>query len=216
VAAFEQAYLPWLKGREVGDIPSFIEGMFAAFRGPAEQAGAVGPLMSALCAVECALWDVAARRADVPLHRLLFDNPRPEVEIYASGINAPLPVDLIDSHLSQGVRLFKLKLGFGDDADRANLDALAKHLAGRARLAVDANRNWTLAQAERWLDVLADFDVVWLEEPLRAGEEESLERLFNQNKVPVAAGENVMMTPGGDTRVLADFPAHVLQPDLTK
>jgi L-alanine-DL-glutamate epimerase-like enolase superfamily enzyme len=261
VVAFERAYLPYLRGREVGDVADFSAAMFRAFEGPAAQSGTVGPLLCALCAVECALYDLAAQRAGKPLHRFLFDNrgakpvagqspatrnesggpdgsgtrrlpsPTDEVRVYASGINAPLPFDLIDEHLAKGVTLFKLKLGFGDDADRANLDALAGHLAGRARIAVDVNRGWTYPQALRWLDVLADFDVEWLEEPLRPEDEHRLADLCALDQVPIAVGENVLMPPTlfplplgegegegafNGTAACSQIPGNVLQPDVTK
>ncbi len=62
VAAFQTAFLPYLKGKDAGDIAGFIAAMFKAFRGPAVQSGTVGPLMSSLCAVEMALIEIAARR----------------------------------------------------------------------------------------------------------------------------------------------------------
>ena len=216
VATFEHAFIPYLAGKEVDDVAAFCRTMYAAFRGPAVQSGTVGTLLAAVCAVELALWDLAARREGLPLNRLLFDDPADRVRVYASGINAPVPFDLVDAHLDRGVTLFKLKLGFGDDADRANLDALAKHLDGRAQIAVDVNRGWTLDEAQRWLDVLADRDVQWLEEPLRAEEETSLATLYETGKVPIAMGENTVLEPTSEATTLADLLAHVVQPDLTK
>ncbi len=211
--AFERGYLPYLRGREVGDVAEFSAAMFRAFEGPAAQSGTTGPLLSALCAVECALWDLAAQREGVPLRRLLFDSSADSVRVYASGINAPLPFALIDEHLAKGVTLFKLKLGFGDAADCANLEALARHLAGRARIAVDVNRGWTWSQALAWLDALAELDVEWLEEPLRPEDEHRLAELSAQDKVSIAAGENIQTPPG---RPGAPWPCDVLQPDVTK
>jgi L-alanine-DL-glutamate epimerase-like enolase superfamily enzyme len=214
VVAFERAFLPYLRGREVDDPASFAAAMYRGFAGQAVQAGTVGPLLCALAAVECALYDLAAQRAGVPLNRLLFKNPAAEVRVYASGISAPLPFDLIDECLARGVTLYKLKLGFGDDADRANLAALRKHLPADARIAVDVNRNWTLQQALSWLDALAEADAQWLEEPLRPQEERSLDSLWWRDKVPLAIGENVLMGPDADA--LAGLPAQILQPDITK
>ena len=214
--AFERAFLPWLRGREVESPTACAHAMFRAFAGPAAQSGTTGPLLSALAAVECALADLAAQRENKPLHRRLFADSADEVEVYASGINAPLPFDLVDEHLAMGVTLFKLKLGFGDAADRANLDALRRRLPDSARLAVDANRGWTYEQALGWLDVLADYRVEWLEEPLRAEEEPRLAALVALGKVPIAMGENAMMPPGASAAELARLPGNVLQPDVTK
>ena len=205
--AFEQAYLPYLKGRRVVDIPAFIAAMVRAFIGPARQAAATGPLMQALCAVEIALWDLQAQRAGKSLAQFLFRKPATSIRVYASGINSPLPWARIDQHLELGVRLFKLKLGFGRRQDRANLRDLKRHLGSAAGIAVDVNRGWTVGEARERLSELKDLGVVWLEEPLVPGQESQLGSLRRRG-VAITAGEN------------SESPAHteadILQPDITK
>ena len=110
IAAFKTAFLPYLRGKEIAG----IDAMAKAFRGPALQSGTMGPLVSSLCAVDMALIDLAAKRKNISVSKLLFDAPAPRVRIYGSGINAPLPWKAIDHYLDRGVSLFKLKLGFGD------------------------------------------------------------------------------------------------------
>ena len=138
------------------------------------------------------------------------------MRVYASGINSPLPWPLIDQHLDLGVTLFKLKLGFDADEDRKNLSDLYQHLRGRARFAVDVNRGWTFEQAKRWLPILADYDVAWLEEPLAVSEEQHLAELPSLSTIPLAGGENVQMEPGADAAAIAAGPFDILQPDITK
>ncbi|MEI8315174.1 MAG: mandelate racemase/muconate lactonizing enzyme family protein [Verrucomicrobiota bacterium] len=205
--AFEQAYLPYLKGRQIDDIPSFITEMAHAFIGPARQAAATGPLVQALCAVEVALWDLQAQRAGKSLAQFLFRKPAASVRVYASGINSPLPWARIDQHLQLGVRLFKLKLGFGRRQDRTNLRDLKRHLGSAAGIAVDVNRGWTVAEARKWLSELKDLDIAWLEEPLVTEQESQLGSLRRRG-VPIAAGENAEspVSTGAD----------ILQPDITK
>ncbi|MFB3827195.1 MAG: mandelate racemase/muconate lactonizing enzyme family protein [Bryobacteraceae bacterium] len=216
VAAFRTAFLPYLKGRQVEDIPAFIRDMGRAFRGPAVQSGTTGPLVSALCAVSMALTDLAAKRRKVPLAQLLFNAPSPRVKIYGSGINAPLPWKWIDRLLDRGVTLFKLKLGFGDDEDLANLKALKAHLGSEAAVAVDVNRNWTLSKARQWAGRLAGYEVRWLEEPLTVEDEPLTGELAADCPVPLAGGENILLEPGGDIGALAASPFAIVQPDATK
>ena len=61
--------------------------MAKAFRGPALQAGTVGPLLSGLCAVEMALIELSALRKGVPISKMLFPSPSRKVRILGSGIN---------------------------------------------------------------------------------------------------------------------------------
>ncbi len=215
-AAFEHGLIPWIVGREVEDVTATMVSAYRAFLGPAQQSGTVGPLLSGLCAVELALWDLMAQRQELPLAQVLWANPRQRVRVYASGINSPIPWDLVNEHLDAGVTLYKLKLGFGDKTDRQNLDELANHLHGKALIAIDVNRGWTLEQAQRWLDILANYPIEWLEEPLRVNEESDLHLLRERDMVSLAGGENILLPPDAPLDVLLDTSFDVLQPDLTK
>lgn len=216
VAALNAYFVPYLQGKDVGDVAAFVRGLAQPLRGGALQSGTMGALVSTLCAVEMALWDLVAKRRSLSISKLLFSSPAARVQIYGSGINAPLPFALIDGFLERGVSLFKLKLGFGDAEDRQNLTALQKHLGGRAKFGVDVNRNWTFDQARAWLPRLADFDVQWLEEPLRVGEVPRTGELARLTKIPISGGENFLVEPGMDMTALASEPLAILQPDMAK
>ena len=216
VAAFNTAFIPFLCGRAIDDIPGFMMEMMKAFRGPALQSGTMGPLLSALCAIEMALLELAARKKEVSVSKLLFQQPATRVKVYCSGINAPLPHQLIEDHLQRGVSLFKLKLGFGDAEDARNLIELKQLLGSKAKIAVDVNRKWTFAQAGWWLKKLADLEVQWLEEPLRVEEASRARELSLASEIPIAGGENIPVEPGADMIDFADEPVAILQPDMTK
>ena len=68
----------------------------------------------------------------------------------------------------KGFTAFKLKVGFGEARDLANLDAMRGALGGDAMLMVDANQAWDLASAGAMAERLERFELAWLEEPMRA------------------------------------------------
>ena len=214
--AFEKAFIPYLLGKEIQHIPSFIKEMAKAFRGPALQSGTLGPYLQSICAVEMALWDLAAKIENLPLNKLLFENPSTKVRVYGSGINSPIPWQLIDEHLKKGITLFKLKLGFGDEEDMKNLKDLREHLGGSVNIAVDVNRGWNIEKALEWLSILNDFNVQWLEEPLTVKYEGKLQTLYERKIVNIAGGENMLIEPGCDISSFADVPLDIFQPDITK
>jgi len=216
VIAFEKAFIPYLKERQIVCVPEFIEHMAKAFRGSALQSGTLGPYLQSICAVEMALWDLAAKMESVPLNKLLFENPTDKVRLYGSGINSPIPWKVIDEHLEKGIRLFKLKLGFGDENDLKNLEALKKHFGNSAEIAVDVNRGWNVGKALEWLEILQDFKVQWLEEPLKIEDEDKLYLLQKRKMVNIAGGENMLIEPGCDLAPFADEPLDIFQPDITK
>jgi L-alanine-DL-glutamate epimerase-like enolase superfamily enzyme len=147
---------------------------------------------------------------------LWFDNPSPRIAIYASGINAPLPIPWIEQMLERGVKLFKLKLGFGRDEDLKNLREMKEILGNNAALAVDANRAWDFAYAKYWVKALAEYNVRWLEEPLRPAEEKHYPALHQISTIPLAAGENAWCLPGQEVHDFDRLDVDIWQPDLTK
>ncbi len=54
------------------------------------QTGEVGPIAQALAGIDIAVWDLAARKASLPLYRYLGAGPVETVPVYATGINARL------------------------------------------------------------------------------------------------------------------------------
>lgn len=215
-AAFRVVYGPALEGKEVVDVATFSADFYKSVLGPAIQSGTLGILLPAMCAMELCLWDIEGQIKQQSLAQLWFDNPIDSVQVYASGINSPLPTDLIERHLDAGVTLFKLKLGFGDDVDKENLEQLAKQLDGRAEFALDVNRKWTMDEAIKWLPRLHGYKPKWLEEPLCPADEPQLRALELQADFPLSWGENVMMPYGFDAQSWIDESVHFLQPDLTK
>src|SRR5687767_11835832 len=131
------------------------------------QSGEVGPLAQALAGIDIALWDLAARRAEKPLWRLLGAID-PRVRVYASGINPDRPEQTVAAMRSRGHRAFKLKVGFGDELDERNLKAIREEIGQDVVLAADANQAWDLQKAIQLARRFEPYGLHWIEEPLRA------------------------------------------------
>jgi L-alanine-DL-glutamate epimerase-like enolase superfamily enzyme len=132
--------------------------------------GRGGPPVLALSALDIALWDLKARRAKVPLFRLLggFDA---RVPCYAGGIDLDLSVEALlqqtDDNLARGFRAIKMKVGRPDLAsDIGRVQAMRKHLGEGFPLMADANMKWTVEEAIRAARALQPCDLTWLEEPI--------------------------------------------------
>ena len=130
------------------------------------QADEPGPMDQALACLDIALWDLAARRAGVPLHALLGDAAMTAMPAYASGINHPGGAETVARTRQEGYRAFKVKIGFGREQDEANIRAALGSLLPGERLAADANQAWTLEQALEALPRLRRYPLLWVEEPL--------------------------------------------------
>lgn len=204
------------------------------------QSGEPGPLQQVLAGLDTALWDLAARRAGLPLWRLLHMDGRdapdaaataldlpPPIPVYASGLNPTAPEKLAAAKLAEGYRAFKLKIGFGQERDETNLRALRETIGPALPLMVDANQAWTLPEAMVAARRLEPLGLGWLEEPLRAdappAQWAALAALVPG--LPLAGGENLaglpqfesFITQGGNTSGNGNVSGmQVLQPDLGK
>ncbi len=192
-----------------------FERLSAATAVLAIQSGEPGPIAQAIAGIDIALWDLCARRAGVPLWRLLGGD-HDGVAVYASGINPDRPEELAARRRAEGHRAFKLKVGFGAERDLENLAAMRDVLGGDAPLMVDANQSWTLEQACEIAPRLEAFNLSWLEEPLRADRPWSQwHALSKACSIPLAAGENLLGTDSFE-RALSESPLSVFQPDIAK
>lgn len=179
------------------------------------QTGEVGPIAQAIAGIDLAIWDLAARRQGVALHRLLGRAGVASVAVYVTGINPDAPEAFALPHQQAGHRAFKLKIGFGRELDLRNLAALRGALGPAARLLTDANQGLSLEAAIELSQAAARHDIGWLEEPMRVdAPEASWRRLAAASPIPLAGGENLR----GEAleEAVRGHVLRVIQPDLTK
>jgi L-alanine-DL-glutamate epimerase-like enolase superfamily enzyme len=205
---------PGLVGRRFDGPAQAFEALTEGTEVLALQCGEPGPFAQGIAGIDLALWDLAARRQRLPLWRLLGGQSR-KIKVYASGINPGGAAQMAEAALKRGHRALKLKVGFGAETDLANLTAL-RAIVGAGMLATDANQGWSVDQALEVLPRLAEFDLRWLEEPIRADRpREEWRRLRASAKMPIAAGENIS-SAAGFREVLAEEVLGVVQPDIAK
>lgn len=205
---------PGLVGRKFDSPALAFEVLTKGTEVLALQCGEPGPFAQAISGIDLALWDLSARRQRLPLWRLLGGQSR-RIKVYASGINPGGAAQTAEAALKRGHRALKLKVGFGAETDLANLAAL-RAIVGADMLATDANQGWSVAQALEMMPRLAEFDLRWLEEPIRADRpREEWHKLRAEAKMPIAAGENISSVEGFK-EALAEDVLDVVQPDIAK
>jgi L-alanine-DL-glutamate epimerase-like enolase superfamily enzyme len=205
---------PMLVGRAVMHPSELFDSVTAATSVLALQSGEAGPFAQAIAGIDTAVWDLFARRAGMPLWRML-GGASGRMRVYASGINPDGSVAMAEAAMYRGHRAFKLKIGFGPARDRDNLHAL-RGLVGEGMLAADVNQGWTIAQALEQATLLEEFALAWLEEPLRADRPWSEWRaLRDRLSFPLAGGENIAGREAF-AAALAEGVLNVIQPDVAK
>ncbi|MFY8182862.1 MAG: mandelate racemase/muconate lactonizing enzyme family protein, partial [Polynucleobacter sp.] len=178
------------------------------------QCGEPGTIAQAIAGTDIALWDLLGRKTGKPLWELFGGTP--QIETYASGISPTNPEKIAAEKWAEGFRAFKLKVGFGQDRDFSNLQALRSLLGPDTKIMVDANQAWSLESAARHIEHLAALNPFWVEEPIAADRPiKEWSMLAAQSSVPLAAGENMR----GDTQFYEAIQSNafrVIQPDIGK
>jgi len=210
----DSIFAPLLKGI-TSDDPAHVRALLERrTRQMAIQCGEPGPFAQLTGAIDQALHDLVARRAGVPLWKQL--GGQPAVRVYASGIGPDHVDDIATGKRSEGYRAFKLKVGFGNDRDVANLAAMRAVLGPEVTIMLDANQAWTSAEAPARIAALAPYAPLWIEEPIAADSSAADWRaLAEVSAVPLAAGENLR---GREVFVQAidDGTLAFVQPDVGK
>lgn len=142
------------------------------------------PAGAARNALDCAFWDLEAKRAGSRAATLAgLDAPHPLVTAYTLSLDTPEA--MAAAAAASGRPLLKLKLGGPQDLARL---AAIRSAVPDARLIVDANEGWAEEDLERNLAACADCGVELVEQPLPAGNDGLLARI--RRPVPVCADES--------------------------
>ena len=144
---------------------------------------------AARSALDCAFWDLAAKRAGKPVHELLgIPAPKPLTTAYTISLATPDAMAQAAAKAA-GRALLKIKLGGIDDRARI---AAVRNAAPGSELIVDANEGWTSEDLADNLRACAQAGVTLVEQPLPAGRDEALAQLARP--VAVCADESVHST----------------------
>ncbi|MBL8585307.1 MAG: dipeptide epimerase [Bradyrhizobiaceae bacterium] len=144
------------------------------------------PAGAARNALDCAFWDLAAKRSGTPAH-VLAGLPQPNPLVTAYTISLAAPEIMADAAAAAAARpLLKVKLGGPGDPARI---AAVRTAAPDSALIVDANEGWTAANLMDNLAACAEAGVRLIEQPLPARDDAALASC--PHAVPICADESV-------------------------
>ncbi len=192
-------------------------------RYPAVQwVGRAGITHIALAAVDIALWDLRAKKAGVPLWKLLGGATKKTLEAYNTDIgwlSIPLPemLDLCKAAIERdGFRRIKIKVGHDDPTiDLKRLEAVRKLIGPSVTMAIDGNGKWDLPTCLRFCRAAEALDVFWFEEPLWYDDVAGHAALARATSIPVALGEQIY-TAEAFEHFMGQGAVHYVQPDVTR
>jgi len=161
-----------------------------------------GEVITAMSAVDCAVWDVIGKRLNVSVCRLL-GGARTRVPCYASGGHYKSLTSLDEElrlleeemirYVDMGFRAIKMRIGRDLAADRKRVALVRKTLGPDVELLFDLNTSQTYrggaARAIQFLRAFEEFHPYWFEDPLIMDDVAGMRRIADAIDVPIATGE---------------------------
>ncbi|MGB3814502.1 MAG: mandelate racemase/muconate lactonizing enzyme family protein [Shinella sp.] len=163
----------------------------------ATHATTIGAITSiALAAIDTALWDLRARKQNLPLWKLA-GGAKDRCPLYTTEggwlhiSTQALVEDALDAK-SKGFTGSKVKIGKPHGAeDYARLSAVRKAVGDGYEIMTDANQGFSVDEAIRRAERLRELDLGWIEEPLPADDIDGHVRLNRSTATPIAIGESL-------------------------
>jgi L-alanine-DL-glutamate epimerase-like enolase superfamily enzyme len=165
----------------------------------------------ARASIDLAAWDAVGRLLGVPCSRLLggFAADVPAAHMLSFDEPARMADEALAVHAELGVTTFKVKVGRAPDVDVAAVRAVRAALPAAA-LYVDANRGWSLPDAQRAGDALVELGVSAIEEPIAVEDHAGRRRLAERWSVPLVGDESAISLDhveraidGGEVRAIS-------------
>jgi len=215
VTALIEAITPLVVGQDPFDVERIWQDVFAltytSVRGIPTLARQARALVTALSAVDIALWDLKGKAIGRPVWALLGGALRQRVPAYVTGFyyrDGEKADDLVREaamYVEQGYRTVKVKVGgLTPEADAARVGVIRKAVGQNVAIMLDANQGWNLPNAVRAAALCAEHDIFWLEDPMPwYDERRTLARLKAETDIPIAAGETEY-SPFGLRTLLAE------------
>ena len=219
-SCISECYAPLLLGEDAADGDRL---WLKLARHPAIQwVGRAGVTHIALAAIDIALWDLRAKKAGLPLWKLLGGATVDKLEAYNTDIGwLSMSKDkLVDGCKRtiehDGFRRLKIKVGHADpmiDIDR--FEAVRHAVGPNVTIAVDANGKWDLPTCQRFCARAEALDVFWFEEPMWYDDIRSHAALAQSTSIPIALGEQ-LYTAEAFSSFIDAAAVEFVQPDVTR
>ncbi len=214
--AVEQLLAPILLGRD----SLLVEGLWQRMFEETLLHGRAGSVMRAISILDCALWDLNARAAKLPLYKYLGAAVEGSVPAYASGgyyLGGKTPEKLgeeMAGYVNAGFAAVKMKVGrLSPKEEEARAKAAREAIGSEVELMLDANNAWRdLPTALRYVERFEQFDPYWIEEPFFPDDIDNHARLAKLTRTIVATGE-IGTGRWHFKEILDKGAAHILQTD---
>ncbi len=195
-AAIDTYLAPLLIGRSPWDVELLWQIMYRHTMAW----GRKGVGMTAISAVDVAIWDLLGKITGQPVYRLLGGRTKTRIPLYASRLYSQgldsLAAEAARYH-EAGFRAMKLRFGWGPADGAAGMQrnvelvrTVREVVGDETDVMADAYMGWTLDYARRMIPLLEPFNLRWLEEPVIPDDISGYATLNAMGRIPIAGGEH--------------------------
>lgn len=184
--------LPRIAGMNPFHIEAIWDRMYRLNRKPV----AKGLYISAMGAVDIALWDIIGKALNKPVCEVLglFSE---RIRVYAAGgyyeegKGLRELVKEMEGYVAEGFRAIKMKVGGeSTEQDAERVRVVREAVGPKIDLMIDANNRWNAFEAIRFGRRVEKYDPYWFEEPVEADDFAGSAQVRRSISIPVASGEN--------------------------
>jgi len=179
-----------------------------------------GILLSALSAIDVAMWDLKGKILGQPVSVLLGGRRRQSVRTYATGMyfteTQSLSKELAAEALGykeQGFDAMKMKVGLNIEKDIENVKAVRQAIGSDIDLMIDANHAYSLTEASKLARAVESCQISWFEEPVSPEYYCSYSQLRRATSIPISGGECEYLR-FGFLRLFQQQCVDIAQPDI--
>ena len=163
--------------------------------------GRKGNTMLAISAIDCGLWDVRGKAANMPVHRLLGGPVRTTFPAYASmlgySIEPSRAAERARQYAAMGYTAQKWFFRYGPTDGRQGIErnialvrAVREAVGDDVDIMMDAWSSWDVPYSVMMCERMAEYDIAWLEEPVLADKIDSYAELRSRVDTPISGGEH--------------------------
>lgn len=179
-----------------------------------------GILVSAISAIDVALWDLKGKIMQQPVYMLMGGRKRDTITPYATGLYFTRCKNLTEKlceeaqlYVGMGFKAMKMKVGLGIKEDIALVAKIRETIGDDIELMIDSNHAYNLREAIQLSIAIEKYNIGWFEEPISPEFYDQYSELRSKTNIPIAGGECEYLRYGFQT-LLSSKSVDIIQPDI--